>query len=659
MPTFTTQYAPPAAYVKFLRENLSPDLTSDYRIPVIIGTGITYKTTSKSLIHAATKDAIGIDSVTSIVKIGNSENRSDYILGVDYSLGTGADAGKIVWATAGTTVVGSFVVNNLENATLASAITATKTGNLVEDSYVVEVTVLGVGSTKAKYRGDSPMASGITVTETIVVTVDGVAHNVALTSGMTKVQAVAAIQAGVGSAAAVTENVSNQLSITSATQGTSSTIAVTISNVTLKQQLGLHDGVTDDFVYTAGTAGTGRFTVTPRSSRVTTTYPAGEVAVTDIPGMSLIITSTATRTLNEKVEIVTHADQTVKNPLIGATIYIQVQSSKADADYDLQYYTLEEEEDLYATFGEPDPANSLSLGAYVAFRNQVDIIGVVQLQGGSDLANFQAAIDKLRDRPVYYIAPISTNPLVHAYVKTHVDNQSEVLNRRERIGVVGGAANYSIFDHQDSAKALNDERMVFVAPASWQLKFLKSDNKEYTANVDGSYAAVAVAAAAARRDPAEPLTRKQITALTPLVNYNPTQQNVLAASGLMVLDTKAGVTRVRHQLTTAYNASIESKELSVVQLRDHVSVILRNNLEAEYVGTKILRATPKIIESYTEKILEGLVSQEIINEFSNVSATQNPVDPTQIDVYLECRPVYPLNYVLVTFKFVKQAQAVI
>lgn len=123
----------------------------------------------------------------------------------------------------------------------------------------------------------------------------------------------------------------------------------------------------------------------------------------------------------------------------------------------------------------------------------------------------------------------------------------------------------------------------------------------------------------------------------------------------MVIEQKGATIRVRHQLTTAYNGPIESREASLVQLRDYVSIVLRNNLEDEFVGTKILGATTKLIESYAETILEGLIQQGIIVSFQSVNATQSEIDPTEIDVSCAVKPVYGLNYIYVSLKFVKQA----
>lgn len=660
MPSFTTQYVPPGAYARFLNDNLNPDLSNDYRIPVLIGAAKTAKALTKSLTRGSTtKDAIGVTGVTSITSIGLSDITTDYVKNVDYSLGSGADADKIVWATPGTSVVGTFDVNDLDFGSLSSNITATKTGNTVNDSYVLTVTTVGTPDTAATYVGEGTLSATISITETIEVTVNGTDYNVALTSGDTKAQVISKIQAAVGTAnATVTETEDNTLSIVSKLQGSTSTIVVTVASSTLADELGIEDGGGNDTVdYTAGTNGTGRYTIMPRSTRVATEFHPGPQVQTAIPGMSLVVATVAERTVNERAEIVTTAAQTVKNPAEGETYVVKFVADKADADYDLTYYTREDEEAFYQIYGDPSTNYTLSLGAYIAFRNLADIIGVVQLQGGTSLGQWQAAIDKLIDKPVYYIIPLTEDPLVHAYLKNHVEDQSFIVNRRERIGVVSGGTGYTEFDQQDSAKALNDKRVWYPVPSKWEVDYVDTNNVAGTATV-GWAAAVGVAATASRREPADPLTRKQIVGMKPLVAYNPTQQNRLAKSGCMVIDNKSGVLRVRHQLTTAYNGAIESKEASIVQIQDHVSIVLRNTVEEEYVGIKILQATPKIIESYAEKVLEGLVQQEVIAGFRDVVARQNESDPTEIIITAEVSPVYPLNYITFNLKFIKQAQTI-
>lgn len=651
MPSFTTKYLPPGAYVQFDRDGLTPNASAPIRIPVIIGTGSTDKTTKMSLIRSSStdEDSIGLPDVSSVVRIGNTEFTTDYKATADYEVADGV----ITWIAPGTAVVGTVTVNNLEGGGLSNVITASKSTTTVNDSYVIAVTVVGTSSTKGTLTGNGAMAASISVTETITVTIDGTGYTVALANGDSKATVLSKITTAIGSHGTAAE-VSTNLKITSATVGTTSIVSITVASSTLRTELGVAAPVAVN-----GVTGTGRYTITPRSTRVSVTKTPSPLILTDIPGVNFTLTSVASKSVGEKAEVVTSADTVAKNPVNGATYYLTVISNKQDEDYELKYFYLADEEALYNEYGEPDPSTStISTGGYVAFRNLADVIGVVQLQGGSGTAHFQAAIDKLLDKPIYYVVPLTSDPLVHAYVKNHVTVQSSTISRQERLGVVAGAAGYSVFDHIDSAKSLDDERLNYIVPSSWKLTYIKTDNTQYSANVNGSYAAVAYAVTAARQDAAEPMTRKTLSALVPLVNYNPTQMNQLAAGGCAVIETSGSVSRVRHQLTTDYNGPIESRELSIVQLRDYVSIVVRNAIEGEFVGRKILRLTPKMVESYTKITLDALIQQEQINDYSNVRAYISTVDPTEVDVEFEAVGIYPFNYGLIKFKLRRQAQVV-
>jgi len=483
MPTFTTRYAPPGAYVKFLRENLSPNLIAGYRVPVFIGTGITSKTVQTRITRGATdKDNIPVPAVIEILRVGNTDAFEDYREGVDYQLGAGPDANRIIWTTPGTVVSGIFTINDLDFGNLSTSMTVQKVGQLVNDSYVVEVTSSGAGNTRAKFFADNAVSNNLSVSETISVDIDGTEFLVALTSGDTRATVLSKFQTSIGNAAEVSLDLSNRLNIISNTQGATSSILITVASNTLKIELGISDGVNNTFTYEAGTNGTGQISVTARSSRETNLYQVGELPITDIPGLELTILSTASHPIGQKAEIVTEADIIAKNPSEGADYFIRVRSQKQIGDYELKYFTREEEDVFYQIYGDPDPENTLSLAAWVAFRNLTDIIGVVQLQGTDDLPHFQQSIDKLIDKPIYYVVPLTSDPQVHAYVKFHVEQQSDILQRRERMGFVGGAAGYSLFDHTDSAKALNSERMVWVAPSSWEVQYLDSANFTHVVN---------------------------------------------------------------------------------------------------------------------------------------------------------------------------------
>ena len=76
---------------------------------------------------------------------------------------------------------------------------------------------------------------------------------------------------------------------------------------------------------------------------------------------------------------------------------------------------------------------------------------------------------------------------------------------------------------------------------------------------------------------------------------------------------------------------------------------MRIVLESIYIGQKILSGTTSQVKSTVQAVLGNLVTSEIVTAFKNVQASINISDPTQIDVAFEISPVFPLNFILITF----------
>ena len=76
---------------------------------------------------------------------------------------------------------------------------------------------------------------------------------------------------------------------------------------------------------------------------------------------------------------------------------------------------------------------------------------------------------------------------------------------------------------------------------------------------------------------------------------------------------------------------------------------MRRVLESIYIGQKILNGTTSQVKSTVQAVLGNLVTSEILTAFQGVRASINISDPTQIDVSFEIAPVFPLNFILITF----------
>jgi len=121
----------------------------------------------------------------------------------------------------------------------------------------------------------------------------------------------------------------------------------------------------------------------------------------------------------------------------------------------------------------------------------------------------------------------------------------------------------------------------------------------------------------------------------------------MAATGITILEEYGNVIIVRHGMTCD-TTTPNKNEISVVQIKDYVAKMLRMSLENSFVGRKIVPETIVGIKAATEAQLGRLQVNQIIYGFKSVSVTEDPYDPTQLNVDFQMKPIYPLNYIMIT-----------
>jgi len=245
------------------------------------------------------------------------------------------------------------------------------------------------------------------------------------------------------------------------------------------------------------------------------------------------------------------------------------------------------------------------------------------------------------------IVPLSTDTSLHSYLKSHVIAASSITERKERTAIVS-MPSPTVASLSAQAQALNHKRMVLVSAYNVSY-FVGADLTAST--LDGSYAAAAVAGVRTSRsfDVADPLTHKTLAGFSDMPDLLLRQEKItLLSKGVMVIENISGVIRVLQQVTTDVSTR-ENNEYSVVEIIDFVSSNSRRILENIFIGNKILAGTPSQVKSTQTSILSNLVTSEIIVDKRNVQAAVDSLDPTQINVSFEIAPVWPLNFILITF----------
>lgn len=361
-------------------------------------------------------------------------------------------------------------------------------------------------------------------------------------------------------------------------------------------------------------------------------------------------------------------------PKPNASYYVSYKYTKTDFEPTLftDYDDIVSEYGNYSVSNNGQVQNEVTLAANIALKNGATEIIVAQVESNT-VQGYKDAIDRLSDinvsiSNVDIIVPLSTDYEVAKYLSDHVTMYSSNTYNMYRVGYVGGSRTEPI-DSEDytyegtelgsvqRAMGLNNERMTYVVPGSINMSALNATTGYYSIkNLPASYAAVAVAALSMRNDVAEPLTNKELYGFTSVGTfYKELEANRLAAAGCLVLKQDGTTVRVRHGITTHYEFEtfndIHSNEITLVQIKDRIINICRNELGRKYVGGKLRSSISHDVEYTLLSILNQLASSEIIIGYDNVSVKRDTDNPMQVNIRFFVEAVYPLNFIEIAFGF--------
>jgi len=349
-------------------------------------------------------------------------------------------------------------------------------------------------------------------------------------------------------------------------------------------------------------------------------------------------------------------DNAGNQPAVGDVYYTTYRYAKTD--YDAKVFT--NLKDIVNEYGDISVENRLSLAMSLAIQNGALLVAGKQVPTdgtGTDAttADYIEAIDELRKpvervyRPAV-IVPVTTDQDVISFTKTHCIVQSSIRYRQERICFFGYEVGTDPVSAQVYAKNLLSNRMIAVYPDSAVIALTDELGVEQEQLVDGSFLAAAVAGSnvAPAYDVATPMTHRQIVGFKRLQRVmDEVEKNQTAMAGITVLEDLDPNIRVRQAFTTDMSSSL-LREPTVTTTADFVQQAIRNAL-AQFIGVKFLGSVTSDIERVTKTALRGLQQAQIITRFSNVTATPDETDPTAVQVEAVYVPVFPLNYIVVTF----------
>lgn len=253
----------------------------------------------------------------------------------------------------------------------------------------------------------------------------------------------------------------------------------------------------------------------------------------------------------------------------------------------------------------------------LALRNGASEVAAVPVKS---TAGYEAALGLLGETENLSILLCDTEAAaVQQTLKSTVETVSAL--RRERIGVLFGAATETVSNLLARAAGLNSERLVLVAPAAEGV------------NGGARLAAAVAGAIAGERDPAVPLGGAALLGLDGLTqSYSEETLDALIRGGVTVAERVGSETSVVRGVTTRTktggNADSTWRELSTIRILDDVIPTVRNSLRSRFTRSKNTQQVRSAIRSQVVLELAAKCSQEIITSYGQVNVQAMESDPS-------------------------------
>ncbi len=345
---------------------------------------------------------------------------------------------------------------------------------------------------------------------------------------------------------------------------------------------------------------------------------------------------------------------------------------KTSSDREAKSYT--RLSSIFAAYGEPSAENTISAGAQVAYDNGATAFYCIQpevnqVTGNIDAAGLQSALREASKVNAYCILPMvspyraddAANSLTMAQIisacKTHVENMSTTLERKERLVVLSDSLDNEVSDdidkaidnYKSNAASANSARVIYITPS---LVTVALDSGT-VAQANGMYAAAALAGIICNNNYTcgEPISGKTLADVTINDRYTREEKNILASYGCLVLEGAEGtsVAKIRHALSTATGDLVKS-EIKITKIKDVISNTLRLALDRAYINTRFTGAsTISEMTATVNTILSSFLANNDIVSYNNLVIAQDLNYPNQVNVSFRIQPTVDVNYILVTF----------
>ncbi len=342
-------------------------------------------------------------------------------------------------------------------------------------------------------------------------------------------------------------------------------------------------------------------------------------------------------------------------PNVQSKYYVRYKYKKTITDYNPQ--VLFTPDDAVSLFGEEKSDNPLMIAINVYFENGVAPLIAVQTEG-STIQDYKNAIDKLvqdvQGIDPTHIIVLNTDDQIHTYLLNHVETMSDMNHKKERRAIISTPVNYDDGSMKSKAEAMSSSRIIYI-PQWAKRNLLSATTGEYEDfTLTGNYIASAVVGKLISRRYEESLTNVAISGFSELVKkYGEEEADLLAEKGILLLYSKGGAIKIRHDITTS-TATPEENQWSIGEITDYLIKNMRDVLDKQWIGKPIYgKDSVRAVKTTVEAVLDKMIENTVITDYDSVSVTQNSTDKRRLDVKFNFAPVYPLMWIFVNFGYSK------
>lgn len=391
----------------------------------------------------------------------------------------------------------------------------------------------------------------------------------------------------------------------------------------------------------------------------TTPFQTGSTPIINILGLRTKVSTTLGATVGDTATIQTFKGN-ANEPNVGEFYFITYTVNKTTTDMALKIYT--NATDAYAAYGQPSVINRVSLGVQLMTLNGAQQFGVVQVPQqpgqnvGSD-ANYESAIQSLAmnlpgtNRKVNVIVPLSTSQAVQQFLGRFLTTQSSPRQKGEAIGFIGMGLYNTPAQASALANSIKNARVILVAPFAFAIQITNPTTgvaQEFAVSAEFAAAALAGLNVNPSNDVAQSLTNQNVVGFSRILQRldDPTMDS-MAANGVTLLVEQSGGLLVRHYKSTDPSNVITS-EPTCTTITDFISQAFRSDLQ-QFIGRKLIGSLLGSIQIVANSRMKSSLDANLIQGFSAPIVTQDPNDPTTVNITLTFQPIFPLLYIGVTF----------